>query len=291
MDLSVTVTDGVSLRVRHWPGAPGTDARPFLLVHGLSSNARLWDGVAVRLAAAGHPVYAADLRGHGESGAADHGNDTATAVADLAALAAGLGLTGALVAGHSWGGNVVLRLTAEHPALVAGLALVDGGWIEMSMTARSREEAVATAAMLRRSVTRSSAEDMRKYLRTTHPDWSAAAVEAQLADLRPAPDGSLTQRLADPHFESIVRSMWDDVPARWYPAVKVPVLLLPALPAENVQWGERVRAWVASAAEAMPQASVRWYADADHHLHAQHPERLAGELLDLARDVGEPARA
>ncbi|HZZ48199.1 MAG TPA: alpha/beta fold hydrolase, partial [Pseudonocardia sp.] len=54
----------VALGARSWPGGA---ARPVLLVHGMSSNARLWDGVAERLAAAGHPVVAVDLRGHGTS--------------------------------------------------------------------------------------------------------------------------------------------------------------------------------------------------------------------------------
>src|SRR5215468_3851938 len=40
---------GTALHVRRWPAA----GRPFLLVHGLASNARLWDGVAAVLAARG----------------------------------------------------------------------------------------------------------------------------------------------------------------------------------------------------------------------------------------------
>src|SRR5947207_2594292 len=83
--LRVTVADGVRLHVRHWPGEP--DRTPFLLVHGLSSNARLWDGVATRLAAAGYPAYAVDLRSHGESERPPDGYDTATAAADVAAVA------------------------------------------------------------------------------------------------------------------------------------------------------------------------------------------------------------
>jgi pimeloyl-ACP methyl ester carboxylesterase len=75
MDIkAVPVADGVTLRVRHWPG-PASPA--FLLVHGLSSNARLWDQVAGRLAAAGHPAYAVDLRSHGESDAPPAEYDTA----------------------------------------------------------------------------------------------------------------------------------------------------------------------------------------------------------------------
>ncbi len=79
---TVTVADGIDLAVDEWrPSAaawaataeaqPATDvaadAPPFVLVHGLASNARLWDGVATALVAAGHPVFAVDLRGHGRS--------------------------------------------------------------------------------------------------------------------------------------------------------------------------------------------------------------------------------
>src|SRR2546423_11907762 len=118
-DARVRVAQGVYLHVRRWPG----EKRPFLLVHGLSSNARLWDGVAAELAAAGHPVHAVDLRSHGDSDAPPDGYDTATAAADLAAL----GLTGAVAAGQSWGGSVVVALAAKYPEVVAALALVGGG--------------------------------------------------------------------------------------------------------------------------------------------------------------------
>src|SRR4051812_8795959 len=93
----VRVADAVFLHVRRWPG----ELRPFLLVHGLSANARLWNEVAAELSAAGHPVTAVDLRSHGESDAPPDGYDTATAADDLAAL----GIAGAVVAGHAWGGN------------------------------------------------------------------------------------------------------------------------------------------------------------------------------------------
>src|SRR5215510_13608463 len=120
----VDVADGVRLHVRCWPGA-GT---PYLLVHGLSSNAGLWDEVADVLTGAGHPVYAVDLRSHGESDVPPDGYDTGTAAADVAAVSRGLGLGPAIVAGQSWGGNVVVRLAARFPDLVRALALVDGGW-------------------------------------------------------------------------------------------------------------------------------------------------------------------
>src|SRR5215468_4760770 len=125
-DERVRVADSVFLHVRRWPGsgdaahAGAAAKRPFVLVHGLSSNARLWDRVARRLSDAGHPVHAVDLRAHGDSDAPPDGYDTATAAEDLAAL----GIPGAIVAGQSWGGNVVVVLAAKHPEAVAALALV-----------------------------------------------------------------------------------------------------------------------------------------------------------------------
>src|SRR5579859_3659810 len=115
MDERVRVADSVHLHVRRWPGG---DRRPFVLVHGLSSNARLWDGVAEVLAGAGHPVHAVDLRSHGDSDAPPDGYDTATAAEDVAAL----GIPGAIVAGQSWGGNVAVTLAAKHPQAAAALA-------------------------------------------------------------------------------------------------------------------------------------------------------------------------
>jgi pimeloyl-ACP methyl ester carboxylesterase len=275
LQISVTVADGVALRVRHRPGATQP---PFLLVHGLSSNARLWDEVADHLAAAGHPVYAVDLRSHGESDAPAEGYDTATAAADVAAVGAGLGLTGAIVAGQSWGGNVVVRVAAEHPALVAGLALVDGGWIDLSADFASWSE--CAAALRPPDLRGATADGMRAWLRRNHPDWSPTAIEATLANLRVEPDGTLTRRLSIPHHMSIVRSMWEDPPDRWFPAVAAPVLLLPAIP-RDARRARRARDRVAAAQAALPRATVREYVDADHDLHAQQPERLARDLLDL----------
>ena len=48
---------GVRLHVRHW-GEAGDDTRPHLLVHGLASNSRLWDGVVtIWHAARGMPDF------------------------------------------------------------------------------------------------------------------------------------------------------------------------------------------------------------------------------------------
>ncbi|MFD0689599.1 alpha/beta fold hydrolase [Actinomadura fibrosa] len=285
-DLRVPVPGGVRLRVRHRPGA----ARPpFLLVHGLASNARLWDEVAARLAAAHHPTYAVDLRGHGESDAPDEGHDTGTAAGDLAAVAAALGLAGAVVAGHSWGGSVSLRLAAGHPAVVGGLALVDGGWVDVAeeMTPATRERWRGLVLSQRRANEEgATAEAVRARLREAHPRWSEAAVEAGLADMRPGPDGLLVPRLSDAHYMSILESVWSERPHDWYPKVAAPVMLLPAVHHESVAGRRLTREWVEGAEAALARPILRWYVTADHYLPCAHPERLANDLLDLAREAG-----
>ena len=302
-DVRVEVSDGVRLRVRRWSApaklasgsggaaaklasgsgdAAGTSAPaglPFLLVHGLSSNALLWDEVARRLATAGHPTYAVDLRSHGESDAPPDGYDTATAAADLEVISTSLGITPAVVAGQSWGGNVVVRLAAKHPSLVGALALVDGGWLDLSAEFATWEE--CAQALRPPDVDDMYADDVRGYIRREHSGWSAAAVEATLANLRVNPDGHLERRLPIPQHMRIVRSMWDDPPWPDFPSIAVPVLLLPAIPSDPAA-AERRRGTVAKAAGALARARVKEYVGGDHDLHAQHPEALASDLLTLA---------
>jgi pimeloyl-ACP methyl ester carboxylesterase len=278
-DARVEVSPGVTLRVREWPGDSGP---PYLLAHGLSSNALLWDQVAERLSAAGRPSYAVDLRSHGESDAPADGYDTATAAADLAAICQRLALPPVIAVGQSWGGNVVVRLAARHPDLVAGLALVDGGWIDLS-TEFDTWEACATA-LRPPEVDGVHPAQMRAFISKAHPDWSAASVEATVANLRVTPDGRLERRLAIPNHMRILRSMWDDPPWRDYPHITVPVLLMPAVPTDADQ-GERRRVTVAKAAGALARSRVREYVGADHDLHAQHPGSLADDLLTVGREV------
>ena len=137
----IAVAPGVELHVEVRVGDRA--AAPFVLVHGLASNARLWDGVAEHLHGAGHTVVAIDQRGHGRSDAPDLGYDLDTAVADLLALINALELDRPVLAGQSWGGNVVLELGWRRPEVVRGIACVDGGVIELSQAYPSWEECLA----------------------------------------------------------------------------------------------------------------------------------------------------
>ncbi|MEV4618823.1 alpha/beta fold hydrolase [Asanoa sp. NPDC049573] len=265
--MKVTVADGVELNVRH---TAGSSAPAFLLVHGLASNARLWDEVAASLSAAGHPSYAVDLRGHGESDLPPSGFDTATAAADLAVVISSLDVGAVVVAGQSWGGNVVVELAARHPSSVRALALVDGGWIDLP--AEFGSWSACAAALRPPDLDGMRADDLLARLRRGHPDWSTAAVEATLANLRVGADGRLSRRLpVDRHME-ILRSMFDHPPSAFFASLTMPVLLMPA---------GRSAARAAAAAAAMPSATVHDYPGGDHDLHAQWPTKVAADLLSL----------
>jgi pimeloyl-ACP methyl ester carboxylesterase len=271
---------GPLLAVREFRG----DARPFMLVHGLASNAQVWDGVARILATHGHRVVAVDLRGHGLSEAPDDGYDTDTAADDLAALAGALGLRSPVVVGQSWGGNVVLSLAARHPGVAAAVACVDGGWLRPRASFASFEECWSVLAPPMLDGVRYA--DVAERIRAAHRDWPEEGVEGTLGNLVELPGGGVRARLAREHHREILRSMYEQDPAVWYPRIGVPVLLVPALGEESA--GEQPRDRESAAREvraalaALPSARARWYPGADHDLHAQYPDRLAADLEDLA---------
>ena len=252
------------LAARRWPGSPR--AVPVLLVHGLSSNARLWDAVASALAP--HPVLAPDLRGHGRSAAVPDPADTdptAAAVADLADACAVLGWSRVLVAGQSWGGNIAVQLAGDHPDLVAGLVLVDGGWLHLGDRWSDLDDAWRT--LKPPDLSGWALDELRAVLVGAHPDWSADAIEATLANLEHRPDGTVRPWLALDRHRDRVASLLAHLPRRLYPDVRCPTVLLAA--------GDPPDAGATEAAAALPAADLVVFPGGDHDLHAQHPGRVA----------------
>ena len=252
------ITVGPGLAARSFAGA----GRPVLLVHGLSSNARLWDAVAGHLA--GHPVVAVDLRGHGASAQLPDIEPDATFAAahDLGAVCDDLGWTAPIVAGQSWGGNVVLQLAVDRP--LHGIALVDGGWLQLSDRFADIDDAWAVLAPPHFAGL--TAEALRTRLREGHTGWSAQAVEATMGNLQLHIDGTVTPWLTHARHRAIVASMLAHRPRERYAQVGCPVLLLVA--------GEDNPA-ATEAAGALPHAELVAFPGGDHDLHAQHPAEVA----------------
>ena len=279
---------GLTLRVREWPA----DGPPVVLVHGLASNSRIWDDVAARLAER-HHVVALDQRGHGLSDrpASNTGGFTfERVVADLAAVMDALGLARPTLAGHSWGGNVVLAFAAAHPARVQGLVLVDGGFIELAAQPGRDWERVRVEMAPPDLTHLTFAELLERARNGDAARYWSPTVEATLrTSFKDAPDGRIQPSLRrDDHLE-ILRALWEQRPPQLFPQVMAPTLLVPARrPNPTGRQAEMapIRArLVAHAAEALPNGRLLWMEDTVHDIPLQRPAELA-EAIESVAAVG-----
>jgi pimeloyl-ACP methyl ester carboxylesterase len=268
----VRVADGVRLAVRERSPRART-GRTVVLVHGLASTSRLWDGVAAELADAGVRSIAVDLRGHGESDAPDHGYDTATAAADVITLIGQVSDEPVVLAGQSWGGNVVVAVAATRPDLVSGLALVDGGWITLRSKFSSWQDALA--ALTPAEIDGLPAEHFEAMVASSLTGFPPGSVDAATSVVRVDGDGTIRRRLLVHRHLQILRSMWDESPERWYPRVAAPSVLMPATV------GDEVDPDVATALRTLPSARLRAYPGAHHDIHLQRPREVADDIRSL----------
>jgi pimeloyl-ACP methyl ester carboxylesterase len=103
------------------------DAPPLVLLHGTGASGRSWSTLVPLLTPA-HRVIRVDLPGCGSSAAPDGGDYDMPSQARLVGAALDrVGVTSAVVAGHSSGGAVATALAAARPGLVRGLVLIDTG--------------------------------------------------------------------------------------------------------------------------------------------------------------------
>lgn len=116
--------DGVSLGYGYWPGS----GQAVVGLHGLTASFMNFAGIADRLAGR-RPLLAFDLRGRGESDKPEGPYGVEQHAADVAVAMAQFGLGPSLVIGHSMGAYVAAALAARHPELVAGVLLLDGGYL------------------------------------------------------------------------------------------------------------------------------------------------------------------
>jgi pimeloyl-ACP methyl ester carboxylesterase len=116
--------EGPAGRLRVDDGGNGI-ALPVLFVHGLAGDRTLWRFQLEHFRKTRRAI-AVDLHGNGESAAAEASDFTIPSyVADLQAVADGLGLARFVLVGHSLGGAVASGYAAARSDRVAGLVLAD----------------------------------------------------------------------------------------------------------------------------------------------------------------------
>lgn len=261
-------------RLRAWTWGPAGGV-PLVLVHGLDANAQFFTGTASLLGQS-RRVIALDLRGHGSTGPLPGGYALEETRADLVGGLDALGLDAVDLAGHSWGGKVVLDLMAVHPTRVRRLALIDpvppsglawlirrSGWITAAVFSPERGPFPSAAAL-------AQAHRVVSWLRHAEP-WMHAAFDASF---REQPDGSWHHVLP----EDGLREIYEVVLQRPSPlpldAVRMPVRLLPATFSVVPPAARR------ALRGALPQLTVQCV-NGEHSLHATNPVGLARALAEF----------
>lgn len=176
---------GLNFHVTEWGPA---EAAPVVMLHGIRGYGETFAGVAQSLQP-DRRVIAFDQRGRGLTDwDPDHDYYTDTYVADLAAIADGLGLGVFDLLGHSMGGINAIVFAARHPQRVRRLVIEDAG--------PGAFEASPGAARIRGEMTNTPVrfadwEEASAFMRALRPSVSEDARQQRLHNmLKPSPDGA-----------------------------------------------------------------------------------------------------
>jgi pimeloyl-ACP methyl ester carboxylesterase len=237
-----------------------------VLLHGGGQNAHTWDTVALAL---GRPLVAVDLPGHGHSDwREDHDYSPVANADDVAVAVRQLAPSAGLLVGMSLGGLTAIRLAAEHPELVARLALVDvtPGADEM--------KAEPIIAFLSGPERFESFDEILERTVQFNPTRSVSSLRrGVLHNARPEPDGSWTWRY-DPlrawkrDGPISFTSLWDDVERIEAPMVLVRGALSGVVSDDDVAELRRRR----------PNVDVIDVDGAGHSIQGDRPVELAAIL-------------
>ncbi len=216
-----------NLRVHYLTWKTPEVGKPVILIHGLASNARIWELVAPQLVAGGLQPLALDLRGHGLTDAPDGDYGFETISRDLAAFVRASGVEKPLLVGHSWGAVVALDFASRFPIgplAPAGLVLVDGGMNQMD------DFPGATWEKMRERLTppRLAGLPLDAFLSrlsSSNPAWQPddRAVQIILANFEVNVDETIKPRLSFEHHMQIVRAMWEFKTYAHYERLNCPV--------------------------------------------------------------------
>jgi pimeloyl-ACP methyl ester carboxylesterase len=252
----------------------GGNGEPLLLLHGLGGSTSNWAELLPDLLAR-FRVVAVDWPGHAGSGPLDRG----AGIGDFAAVAAHVleaEETGpALVGGHSFGGQVALRLAHTRPELVRGLLLVSPAGIRT--TTRGARLLVNTSTVVRpgRLVAplRRRYARRRWYRRVVFQPWFVSDAVA----LTPSAAHAVLDALPL-HTDTVTagRAMLADDPRTDLDAISCPVVLVwgardAQLPLEDAfEYARRLH------------ARLRLVADCGHLAIVERPQAVLDALYALA---------
>ena len=259
-----------------------------VLLHGLASSSQTWASVMPLLGPHAH-VIAPDLLGHGRSAKPPSGDYSLGAyAAGLRDLLVALGVRGATIVGHSFGGGVAMQFGYQFPELTERLALVASGGLGPDVSFALRAATLPGAALALRvasSLTPRWLTHLGERLARALPSMSPADVDGLLDAF-----GSFNERGARSSFTHTVRGAlnWSgqrlDGTERLYLLADMPVLLV---------GGDRDAvipvAHTLAAHDLLPTSRLEIFGGAGHFPHVEQPQRFAHLLHDFLT-TSTPAR-
>ena len=272
--------DGLTFHLIDWGGR----GEWLMLLHGLASQAHIWDLVAPRLTDS-FRVVAIDQRGHGLSDKPDSGYDWATLTSDLNAILNALEIDRAVLAGHSWGGNVAVQYAADHPDRVSGLILIDGGFLQIG----DRLDWPAVEKFLEPpDLIGTPVDEFRSSMKLWMASaWSREAEAITLQNFEVREDGTIAPRLRKSNHMQVVRALWEHRPSELWAQVPCPVLMIPAVapePHDERTRGtlENKRRIIAVAEQRLQRSQTIWMTDTIHDIPLQRSGALAAAIKQFA---------
>lgn len=255
-----------------------------VLLHGLASQAHIWDLVAPKLTNSFH-VIALDQRGHGLTDKPDTGYDFASIARDLDEVLDALRIDRTVLIGHSWGGNVALQYAVDHPQRVSGLVLLDGGFLQVG----DRIDWPTTEKFLEPpDLIGTPLDDFRADMKMWMGNaWSPEAEAITLHNFEVRADGTIAPHLRKNNHMQVVRALWEHRPSELYARVQCPVLMIPALAPEPHDERtrdvlENKRRNIALAEARLARSQTIWMNDTIHDVPLQRPVELAEAIRHFA---------
>ena len=273
-------TNGLNFHLIDWGGG----GQWLVLLHGLASQAHIWDLVAPRLTDS-FRVIAIDQRGHGLSDKPDHGYDWATITSDLDAILRAQKIDRAVLAGHSWGGNVALQYAADQPDRVSGLILIDGGFLQIGdrLDWPTVEKFLEPPDLIGTPVDEFRS-GMKGWMGSA---WSPEAEAITLQNFEIRADDTIAPWMRKSNHMQVVRTLWEHRPSELWARVACPVLLIPAVAPEPHDERtrdvlENKRRIIATAEAGLKQSQTLWMMDTIHDSPLQRPAELAQAIKTFA---------
>jgi len=289
----VLVVEGLRLHGLRWDDLGG--GRPALLLHGLASNARIWERVAPALAEAGLAPVALDLRGHGLSDKPEDGYELATFSADLRAAVRDLDLQAPILIGHSWGAGLALHLAASglgEGNSPAAIVLVDGGISQLDDLPGATWERVSEV-LAPPNLAGMRQQDLLKRLSDPSRRWQPdpQSLDITLANFEVLPDDTVQPRLRRDHHMRLLRALYEFRTYEAFERVRCPTLVVSARPPEPRRLEEQAHLLlkergIERARQSISDLQAVWMEDTVHDIPLHRPRELTATILSFAAERG-----